>query len=436
MVWKTSTYTGWGRALSATGELARPERTSALMAILKESPAPAIGMRRSYGDAALNSGGRAIDMTRMDRILGFDPATGIVSVEAGMKIGELARIFAPRGWLPAVMPGTGMATVGGCIANDVHGKNHHNAGSFGCHVVSVTLVLKGKPKRITPEGDPALFKATVAGLGQTGPIVSAELQLKAAKGDVIMVTERRVQGYDEFLTLLDASDATYAVGWIDAHAKGAALGRGILEEGETGSGLVPKRAPARSVPFDLPLFSTPAFVRAFNALYWRRVPAQGRTVVKPITDFFFPIDRIHASNRLYGKAGFHQFQCVVPLAEADVLREMLVRVSGSGLASPLAVLKRMGPGRAGFLSFPMEGYTFAVDFGNRGGAADLIRGLERLAAEAGGRVYLAKDSLLSAEMAQSMYPERPEFAAAAAKADPQGAYQTDLTRRLNLRATS
>jgi len=214
------------------------------------------------------------------------------------------------------------------------------------------------------------------------------------------------------------------------------MGRGILEEGETGSGLVPRRAPARSVPVDLPLFSTPAFVRAFNALYWRRIPRHGRTVVKPITDFFFPLDRIHAVNRLHGKAGFHQFQCVVPLSATETLREMMTRIADSSLASPLAVLKRMGPGRAGFMSFPMEGYTLAVDFGNRGRAEALIHELEDLAHAAGGRIYFAKDALARPEMVAAMYPEQPEFAAEAAKIDPHGAFETDLTRRLKLRATA
>ena len=436
MVWKADTYTGWGRALSAQGERARPERQSDLLALLADGMVPAIGNRRSYGDAPLNSGGRAIDMTKLNRILGFDPESGVLDVEAGIQIGEIARIFAPRGWLPAVMPGTGFATVGGCIAQDVHGKNHHGVGSFGCHVKSLTLVVDGQPRKITPLDDERLFKATVGGVGQTGVIVSAELQLLACKGDVIMVTERRVQGLDEFLTLFDASDATYSVGWIDATAKDENLGRGILEEAETAAGLVPAPKKSKTVPMDAPGFALSApVVRLFNKAYFHRVPASGRTTVKPIQEFFFPLDKIHDWNRLYGKAGFHQFQCVVPLEEAEALREMLSRIAETELASPLAVLKRMGPGRAGYMSFPMEGYTLAVDFRNRGGAKNLIGALEGITARAGGRIYLAKDSLSTAEEVHKMYPEQPEFAAEAAKVDPQGALETDLTRRLNLRAT-
>lgn len=435
MRWKTAEYSGWGRALRARGEIARPERQPALAAILAEAPAPAFGMRRSYGDAALNNGGRAIDMTRLDRMTGFDPAAGILEVEAGARIGEIAAAFAPRGWLPAVLPGTGFATVGGCIAQDVHGKNHHNAGSFCQHVAEITLVQDGARRSITPEGDPALFRATAGGLGQTGVILSAKLRLQPCKGDLMMVTERRAEGWEEFLALLDASTATYTVGWIDATATGAVLGRGIIEEGETGSGLVPARRSFRKVPFDAPHFAlSKPVVRAFNAAYYRRVPPGGRTSVKPITDFFFPLDRIHDWNRLYGRRGFHQFQCVVPVAEAPALRDMLGLIAVSGLASPLAVLKRMGPGRAGCLSFPMEGYTLAVDFPNRPGAAELIRRLLTMTGAAGGRIYLAKDALAGPADIRPMYPELADWQAEVEKADPQGRLATDMVRRLKLRS--
>lgn len=436
MLWKTTDYAGWGRALTAHGEIARPERQRGLEALLAEGLVPAIGMRRSYGDAALNSGGRAIDMTRLDRMLDFDPATGILTVEAGARIGEIAAAFGPRGWLPAVMPGTGFATVGGCIAQDVHGKNHHGAGSFGQHVASVTLIGRdGTRTEVSPEGTPGLFRATMGGLGQTGVIATAQLRLMPAKGDVMMVTERRVQDWDEFLGLFETSQATYVVGWIDATATGASLGRGILEEGETASGLMPKKRGSRKVPLDAPAFAlSKPVVRAFNAAYWRKVPASGRTLVRPIGDFFFPLDKIHDWNRLYGKRGFHQFQCVVPLSSDEALRSMLNDIATSGLASPLAVLKRMGPGRAGYLSFPMEGYTLAVDFPNRPEARELIRRLEQSAVEAGGRLYFAKDSLARGTDVRAMYPDLGLWQAEAAKADPDANLATDLVRRLSLRS--
>ena len=435
MTWKSSEYTGWGRVHSASGDLARPERASALKALVQSSAAPALGMRRSYGDACLNDGGRMIDMTRMDRVLEFDPETGVLHVEAGAQIGELLKIFAPKGWLPPVMPGTGFATIGGGIAMDVHGKNHHGAGTLGCHVLDLTLMTSKGHKILSSKKNAALFKATIGGLGQTGPIVSARLQMLRAKGDVMIVTERRIDGWEEFLKYLDASEATYTVGWIDATARGENLGRGILEEAETGAGLVPPAKRGKRIPMDAPGFAlSPSVVRTFNAAYWRRVPDKGRTVVKPIDDFFFPLDKIHDWNRLYGKEGFHQFQCVVPIADADALKAMLERIAGSGLASPLAVLKRMGPDRAGYMSFPMEGYTLAVDFPNRGLAERLIKELEAATVEAGGRIYLAKDALAGPENIRAMYPEYAAWKKAVNSADPDGHYITDLVRRLELRA--
>ncbi len=437
MRWKTADYTGWGRVHRATGQLARPERESTLEALIAEEPSPAIGMCRSYGDTCLNDGGHAIDMTRMDRVLSFDAKTGVIEVEGGCRIGELARLFAPQGWLPAVMPGTGFATVAGCIANDVHGKNHHGIGSFGQHVISLTLLNGDKKQLISTKRSAGLFNATIGGLGQTGVIASAKLQMIPCKGDVMMVTERRIEGWDEFLEALDSSKATYTVGWIDATAKGDDLGRGILEEGETGAGLVPKPNKSRSIPFNAPGFAlSKPVVRLFNKLYYSRVPKSGRTTVKPISDFFFPLDAIHDWNRLYGKRGFHQFQCVVPIAQADALREMLERIAGSGLASPLAVLKRMGDGRGGYMSFPMEGYTLAVDFPNRTGAKDLIQSLIDMTEAAGGRIYLAKDSVATGPQVKPMYPEFADYHAEVQKADPDGHYTTDIIRRLDLRSKS
>lgn len=437
MLWKTAEYTGWGRALKAKGEIARPERLRNVADALEGGLVPAVGMRRSYGDAALNTDGRVIDMTRLDRMLSFDAATGILDAEAGVRIGDVATAFAAQGWLPPVMPGTGFATIGGCIAQDVHGKNHHGAGSFCQHVTSITLRQGSKTVELTPEKTPDLFRATAGGLGQTGIILSARIRLMPAKGDIMMVTERRVDGWDQFLSVLDTSTATYTVGWIDATARGRALGRGILEEGETGSGLVPQRDGSRKVPFNAPHFALSApIVRAFNNAYFRRVPEFGRTVVKPISDFFFPLDKIHDWNKLYGKRGFHQFQCVVPVERAPALRAMLETIANSGLASPLAVLKRMGPGRAGYLSFPMEGYTLAVDFPNRAEARELIKRLEDQTIAAEGRLYFAKDSLARGSDIVGMYPEHGKWLKAVTKADPEGRLATDMIRRLKLRATA
>ena len=428
MIWaKDQTYSGWGRALSAHGEIARPEDAKTLAAL-----APAHGNRRSYGDAPLNNGGKAIDMTHLDRIIAFDRDTGLLTVEAGISIGELARLFAPQGWLPAVMPGTGFATVGGAIAMDVHGKNHHHAGSFCQHVTAITLI-QGTSRKITPKSG-AIWKATCGGLGQTGIIAQATLQMAKSRGDMMLVTEQRATDWDHHIALLDNSTSPYTVGWIDATATGEDLGRGIVEEGETCKGLRPTARGTKKVPFNAPRWALSSpIVKAFNAAYYRRVPKTGRTVVRTVQDFFFPLDKIHDWNKLYGKRGFHQFQCVVPLHQAEALRTIMQTIATSGLASPLAVLKRMGEGRAGYLSFPMEGYTLAVDFPNRPAARALIARLEAATLAADGRLYLAKDALCTSAKIKSMYSDHPKWAREAAKADPDGLLQTDMTRRLDLR---
>lgn len=433
MTWATRDLTGWGRVLHAEATLARPERLKAAVALAQDTPCPALGQRRSYGDACLAE--RALLTERLDRVLHVDLDIGELTAEAGVRLGDLAQRLAPKGWLPPVMPGTGFATVGGAIAMDVHGKNHHHAGAFTAHVLRFTLATPDGPREVTP-ADP-LFSLTAGGLGQTGAILDATMRLSPVRGDVMMVTERRMSGLDTFCDALDASDAPYTVGWIDATATGDALGQGILEEGEVGKGLVPPAKRGRTIPFDAPgvALSAPV-VRAFNAAYLRRVPDRGRTVVRPIADYFFPLDKLFDWNRLYGKRGFHQFQCVVPPDARPALRDMLERIGKSALASPLAVLKRLGPGAAHPMSFPMEGYTLAVDLPNRPGAERLLGLLNAATAEAGGRVYFAKDSTLTPEQAHAMYPGRADWAKAVNEIDPNRAYETALVKRLNLRDAS
>lgn len=433
MLWKTDTYTAWGRVHRATGDIARPERGAALTTLLADGPIPAVGNRRSYGDAPLNDGGRVIDMTRMDKILSFDAETGVIDCEAGVALTTLVQVFAPKGWIPTVVPGTGFATVGGAIAQDVHGKNHAE-GSFGEHVISITLDQGGKRVTCSPKRLKTLFRATVGGIGQTGVIVSAKFQMKRSPGTTMRVKETRLADWDEQIEALTSSTATYAVSWIDAQARGTRLGRGILEEGELATSKAPKPAKPMTVPLTMPLFSNGLFAKVFNLGYYLRVPSQGRVSVKRLEEFFFPLDKKLEITRLYGTQGFHQFQCVVPTDQVEVLHAMMEKVAASGLASPLAVLKRSGPGGVGMLSFPIEGFTLAIDFPNSAKANGLIGELEDMTAQAGGKLYLAKDSLASGERIKQMYPEHKEWAKEAAKADPTGALATDMVRRLELRA--
>ena len=436
MTWKTDILTGWGRVLSGEAKIARPEKPSSIARVMADTPAPAIGAQRSYGDAAVNTDGKAVDMNRLDRFISFDAKTGVLEAEAGVSITNMLETFAPQGWMPTVMPGTGFATIGGCIANDAHGKNHHGVGTFGQHVLSIELMgADGKTKVVTPKKNKALFDATIGGLGQTGIIVSAKLQLTECSSRLIQVDERRAKNLSDFMEMLKESKATYCVGWIDGTANGKSLGRGILEEAElTKSNMAPKLRKSRKMPFNAPKFAlSPPTVRAFNRMYFNRVPATGRGVLRSLADFFFPLDKIHDWNKLYGKRGFHQFQCVLPDDTAErTLREMLRLIPNAGLASPLAVLKRTGPGRAGPLSFTMEGFTLALDFPNSKKSVELVETLNAMTAEAGGRIYFAKDSLATVAEAKVMYPNWAAWAKEVNKADPEHKFETDLTRCLEL----
>ncbi|NNU81235.1 FAD-binding oxidoreductase [Halovulum dunhuangense] len=434
-------YSGWGRVLTAAGGRARPEKAAALAEFTREIRGPAIGARRSYGDAALSAQRPAVEMTRLDRLIAFDPETGLLEAEAGVRLSDILAVFAPRGWMPTTLPGTGFVTLGGAIAADVHGKNHESAGSFGQAVAEIRLIgPDGAARWISDTVEPALFRATLGGMGLTGVIESARIRLVRCPAGHVDVTERRMPDLAAYLDAFETSEATFSVGWIDATAAGPALGRGILEEAEFTTRAAPFTKPrrARSVPLDAPgfLLSGPV-VRAFNAVYWRRVPASGRTRTRPLAEFFHPLDALGGWNRLYGKRGFHQFQCVLPPDAAPaMLRTMLRDIAASGLAAPLAVLKKLGDGRAGPLSFPMRGYTLAVDFPNRDRAASLIDRLIDQTVEAEGRIYLAKDSVAGPDQVAAMYPELPAFAETVRAADPEGVFATDLARRLNLRGAA
>jgi decaprenylphospho-beta-D-ribofuranose 2-oxidase len=440
--WAKVELAGWGRVCKAACVAARPERMRDLCAAAAAPPEGrsllAHGAGRSYGDVALNGGGAALVSTRLDRMLDFDPATGRLVAEPGVTFADLLRAFLPRGFLAPVSPGTGLATLGGGVANDVHGKNHHGAGSFGDHLDWVELLLPdGSTLRASESEHADLFHATIGGLGLTGIVTSLCLRLRRVPSNALTVRRRRIADLDDFLAGFEAAaQATYSVGWIDALASGAALGRGVLETAEP-SPLPVRDAPsrARRVPLELPGFTlNPVTVRGFNELYWRRVPREGVEALTSYARFLHPLDALHDWNRLYGRAGFHQFQCVVPFEDgAATLRRLLETVAGGGVgASPLAVLKAMGRQGRGLLSFPRPGWTLALDVPARHGTPALFARLERITRDAGGRVYLAKDALLSREGFEAMYPMAAEFRRLRAQLDPQHRLCSDLARRLGL----
>jgi len=433
---------GWGRLPRATSKAYRPERLAAAAAAVRGGPEGgliAYGGGRSYGDAALNDGGHVLLTRRLDRILAFDPEKAELVSEPGVTISELQSFLVPRGFTLPTVPGTGFATFGGAIANDIHGKNHDRHGSFGNHVRWLDLLMAdGTFLRVSPDDDGDLFAATIGGVGLTGIVMTACVAVLPCPSNAVRVSEMRAEDLDHFLTLLSQhrDRETYSVGWIDALARGARFGRGILEVAEPSEQSVEGRPPRRlRVPMDVPGFFLNRWsIGAMNAWYFSRVPALGRDRVVPLEQFFHPLDSVLDWNRMYGRAGFHQFQCVIPDDQAPAgIRCLLEAISESRAASFLAVLKTMGGEGKGYLSFPMRGFTLALDFPAGPDNLDLIRRLEGITLEHGGRVYLAKDSCLSAEGFARMYPKLPEMRSVLERVDPEGVFVSDLARRLHIR---
>jgi len=444
--WAERELSSWGRVHKAQCLAARPERHSDLLSTMTDSLAMggsmlAYGAGRSYGDVALNSGGRSVITTRLDRMLAFDSVTGLLVAETGVTFGEILATFLPLGFAPPVTPGTGFATLGGGVANDVHGKNHHISGSLGHHVEWLELRLpSGECRRLTRVESGPLWRATIGGLGLTGLIERIALRLKRVPSNALKVHKRRISNLNEFLVAFaEHAKTDYVVGWIDALARGSSLGRGILETGTpTNLGIEPSNVTPRRMPFDLPSIAlNSTTVQAFNALYRRHVPSAGLERTMHYAKFLYPLDAIHDWNRIYGKRGFHQFQSLIPYEAGETaLRKLLECVAQSGQGSFLAVLKAMGERGLGYMSFPAPGYTLALDFPNSPGVTTLLTKLQFITADHGGRVYLAKDDTLPPGQLPAMYPELEEYRAVLAEIDPQGRIDSDLSRRLGIRKRS
>jgi decaprenylphospho-beta-D-ribofuranose 2-oxidase len=431
----------WGRGPATRSLRSQPRSQESLRAaLLADNPRGLIprGSGRSYGDACLNDGGAVADMRGFDYVSSFDESTGDLECGAGVTIAALMQRFLPLGFIPPVCPGTGFVTLGGAIANDAHGKNHHGVGSTGDVVSGFDLLTPdGAQVAVTRESNPELFAATIGGIGLTGIVNNVRMRLQRVPGNAVSVTERRMRDLDEFIEALASAEASNAhtVGWIDSLARGRALGRGVLEVAN------PVESPARvdgtrrlRIPIDFPSWILNRYsVAAFNELYFRRVPAGGRTRTVQLGRFLFPLDALLDWNRMYGRAGVYQFQCVVPHATArEALRRLMDRATRSGAASFLAVLKTLGRSGSGMLSFPMPGFSLALDFPRGPATAALIVGLHDIAIEHGGRVYLAKDATLTPERFRDMYPRVAEFTAVLRRIDPAGRMRSDMGRRLGL----
>ncbi len=386
------------------------------------APLLPFGMGRSYGDVCLNEGGALLRTTRLNQLLAFDRGTGVIRVQAGMTIQDLLSIIVPAGWFIPVSPGTQFVTVGGAIANDVHGKNHHRDGTIGRFLQSFELWRSdGERLECSPGQNDELFTATIGGLGLTGLISQVEIQLRRISSRKVLQRTTRFDSLIEFAELNDEACARsqYTVDWIDAMAPARSRGRGLYLEGDfarsNGADLHRTRPSARlKAPMRVPgLVINRASARAFNAAYWRR--QRWRTVARTVDyqRFFYPLDAIANWTRLYGAGGFFQHQSVVPMADGlAVVDALLQRISAYKATAPLAVLKTFGElPSPGLLSFPRQGLTLAVDIANDGETTRrLLRDLDSIVASADGRVYPAKDASMTGEHFRAWYPEWERFA--------------------------
>ncbi|PVZ68924.1 FAD-binding oxidoreductase [Pelagibaculum spongiae] len=371
------------------------------------------GNGRSYGDLPLNPQGSLISTQQLNHLISFDPISGRLKCESGVTLEQIIQLVLPWGWFLPVTPGTAKVTLGGAIANDVHGKNHHHQGCFGNHILQFELVRSDRRLVCSPEKNSDFFSATIAGMGLTGLISWAEIQLMRVPGSWLSTETIRYQSLDDFLTINQQSkDWPYTVAWVDSMATGKQLGRGVYMRGRH----IAHQADAANkkdkldIPLNFPNFALNKFsVAAFNQLYYYGHPSKSE--ISHYRPFFYPLDAINRWNRIYGKRGFYQYQCVVPKQSPQAVVEILKTIAKSGQGSFLTVLKEFGDiASPGMLSFPMPGITYALDFANRGSETKkLFKRLDAIVAEAGGRLYPAKDAAMSAEFYQQSYPNWQQF---------------------------
>ena len=428
---------GWGRYPRLDAQVASPLSNMQCATVVQNAaPLIARGLGRSYGDSALAS--QVLCTSHLDHFHAFDASSGLLTCAAGVSLDAILRTFVPQGWFLPVTPGTRFVTVGGAIASDVHGKNHHLEGTFSAHLRRITVLLgNGECVFASSTENAALFHATCGGMGLTGVILSAVVQLKPIRASDIIETTIKAPNLDAVLAAFDAhADSTYSVAWIDCLARGASLGRSLLMLGEhaTDGALTVQSKSPKPVPFDLPAaLLNRVSVHAFNTLYYGRVRQAKSTRRIPFEPFFYPLDALSDWNRLYGKAGFVQYQFVLPKAAGVAgLREALALIAQSGRGSFLAVLKVFGAANANPLSFPTAGYTLALDFKAEPAVFALLNALDRVVLHHGGRLYLTKDARMTEATFKASYPRWSEFEHVRASWHAHGKFASAQSRRLGL----
>jgi FAD/FMN-containing dehydrogenase len=433
----TEAIQGWGRHPRIHAEVAHPTTSQSARAALASRPSLiARGLGRSYGDSSLAP--QAMQSDRMNLFLSFDPASGVLTAQAGVSLDQILTQFVPRGWFLPVTPGTRFVTLGGAVASDVHGKSHHVTGCFSDCVISFVLLLAdGQAWNCSRDENPELFRATCGGMGLTGVILAVTLKLKPIQSAYFDQVTYKCPSLDAVLERFDeTAQSTYSVAWIDCVATGKSLGRSVLNVGEhaTEGGLAPHHAPRIPVPLVPPFpLVNPLTIRAFNALvYAKELSAVKRNRVH-YAPFLYPLDVAQDWNRIYGKDGFTQYQLAIPTAAGPKgLRQILERIAASGMGSSLAVLKVFGPANANPLSFPIAGYTLALDFKIQPGLFELLDGLDERVLDLGGRLYLTKDARMSEATFKKSYPRWPEFQALRAKVGAIGRFASLQSKRLGL----
>ncbi|MEP1122533.1 MAG: FAD-binding oxidoreductase [Ilumatobacter sp.] len=444
--------TGWGRTAPSVATLVRASADdvrSGLGELVGERGLIARGLGRSYGDPAQNGGGTVVELQPGEDPIRIDSSTGIARVDAGVSLDRLLREIVPLGWFVPVTPGTRFVTVGGAVASDIHGKNHHADGSFGAHCTELTMLLAdGSIHSVTPTSDPDLWWATIGGMGLTGLILDVSFQLIPIETRHCTVDTQRVPNLDALIEKMEASDHLYryTVAWIDLVATGRHLGRSVLSMGNHATldelrEANPKAA-VDPLDFDPPVFPdiprqpinvwSRNAVRVFNELWYRKTPKHHHGT-ESLTGFFHPLDMAGQWTRLYGRHGFLQYQFVVPFEAIDTMRTIITKISEEGHASFLAVLKRMGAESGGLLSFPKPGWTLTYDLpAGVDGLGPWLAELDELVLGVGGRHYLAKDALATPGVVAAGYPRLDEWKTIRRRVDPDGVWASDQARRLDL----